>query len=302
MCTHSLSRVFVLLAAFSAVPVQAVSTGRLPPWVCGNGTPPLFSDGFETGGDAPYRAPSGGSGGAYPGAQMRSITVAGQPHDYYLHVPTGYPYAEPVPVLMVLHGAAGAGSAPWAAQWLRDDWGAAAQTGGFIVVAPIASGPSSGSWLPPVDYPMLKAVLQDVAAHYNIDRSRIHGWGFSAGGHVMHDLALRQRESAPDIRTFAAYGVSAGTLATPVCNPGNGIPSCTSLLPQVAGRIPVSLRVGSNDPLKPYVQSDRSAFIAAGWTQGGTLDFVVFPGEHDIYPAQFLATWQFFCPFQRLPE
>lgn len=300
------SRPGVLLAIFAAsvpLPAHAASTGRLPPWVCGTGEPPLFSDGFETGGDARYSEPSGGSGGAYPGAQTRSVFVGGQWRDYYLHVPTGYPFDEPLPLLMALHGAGGAGTAPAAAQALRTAWATTAEAGGFIVVAPVASGVDYGSWVPVDDYPMFKAVIDDAAAHYDIDRSRIHGWGFSAGGHVMHDLALRQRSTAPDIRTFAAYGVSAGALSALTCSHGSGTPTCAGFLPQVLRKMPVSLSVGTADTtFLPHAQADRNAFLAAGWTSGATLDYATFAGGHVISPGQFPATWQFFCPFQRLPD
>ena len=62
-----------IIAAMVSASAQPASTGRLPPWVCGAGMPPLFSDGFESGGDARYSEPSGGSGGTYPGAQTRSV-------------------------------------------------------------------------------------------------------------------------------------------------------------------------------------------------------------------------------------
>ena len=289
-----------IIAAMVSASAQPASTGRLPPWVCGAGMPPLFSDGFESGGDARYSEPSGGSGGTYPGAQTRSVFVGGQWRAYYLYVPTGYPFVEPMPLLMVLHGAGGAGTAPAAAQALRTDWAATANGGNFMVIAPVASG-ASGGWMPGADYPMFKAVIEDVAAHYNIDRSRIHGWGFSAGAHVMHDLALKQRSTAPDIRSFAAYGISAGVLPALVCN-GGGQPSCASFLPQVSRPIPVHLRVGSSDPYLSYVQADRNAFLAAGWSSGSTLDYASFNGGHEIPTAQFPAIWQFFCPFQRLPD
>lgn len=281
---------------------QGASNARLPGWVCGNGAPPLFADGFEAGGQSYYSEPSNGSGGAFPGAQTGSVVVNGQPRSYYLQVPNGYPFAGPVPLLLALHGAGGPGTAPTAAANLRDDWAATAQTGKFIVVAPIASG-SQGGWLPYADYPMFQAVLDDVAAHYNIDRSRIHGWGYSAGGHVMHDLALRTRplDPVPDSDTFAAYGISAGVLPALVCD-GSGQPSCASFLPQVARKIPVSLRVGTNDPYLAQVQADRNALLAAGWVSGSTLDYFVFDGGHIVDTFQLPSVWQFFCPFQRLPD
>lgn len=281
-----------MLAA--AAPAGALSTARLPGWVCGQGAPPLFFDGFESG-DAFHREPSYGSGGAYPGAQARSVAVFGQPRDYYLYVPTGYPFAAPAPLLLVLHGAGGAGTAPAAAQWLRDQWSAQAQAGGFLVAAPVASG-SQGGWSPSFDYPMFQAILDDIAARYDIDLSRIHGWGYSAGGHVMHDLALRQRSGVPDIRTFAGYGISAGVLQQWACQPPA---NCPALLAQAARKIPVDLRVGTQDYYYPAVQADRDAFLAAGWSAGDTLNYGDFPEGHLVFPWHFPDTWQFLCPFQR---
>ncbi len=289
-----LSLIVAAWAIAASAPAAALSNGRLPGWVCGQGEAPLFFDGFESG-DALHREPSGGSGGAYPGAQTRSVTVLGQPRDYHLYVPTGYPFDAPVPLLLVLHGAGGAGTAPAAAQWLRDEWSVQAQAGGFIVAAPVASG-SQGSWYPALDYPMFQAILDDVAAHYNIDASRIHGWGYSAGGHVMHDLALRQRNGVPDIRTFAGYGISAGVLQQWACQPPA---SCPALLAQAARKIPVDLRVGTQDYYYTVVQADRDAFLATGWANGDTLSYGSFPEGHLVFPWHFPDTWQFLCPFQR---
>lgn len=275
-------------------PAQAaVATARLPGWVCGQGEAPLFIDGFEAG-DGIYREPSHGSGGAYPGVQQRSVMVSGQPRSYHLYVPAGYPFAAAVPLLLALHGSGGPGTAPAAAQALRDDWATQAQAGGFIVAAPVASG-QQGGWVPGTDYPALQAIIADLSAHYDIDLSRIHGWGYSSGGHVMHDLALNQRNGVPDIRTFAAYGVSAGVLQGLACGASN----CGTLLSQAARRIPVDLRVGVGDPLGSYVESDRDAFLHFGWSHGQTLRYSVFPDGHVVYPGHFADTWQFLCPFQR---
>lgn len=295
-----LIRSILVLAANTVLMVgsaHSASSARLPDWACGLADPPLFMDGMEDCGHCLHSEPSQGSGGAYPGAQVRS--VAGR--SYYLWLPAAYSPTRAAPVLMVLHGAGGPGTAPAAAQYLRDAWAAIADTAGFIVVAPIGSGPKYGSWEPDDDYPMFQAVLNDVAAHYNIDRSRIHGWGFSAGGHVMHDLALHQRAGVPGNADFAAYAVHAGTLKALVCG-YPGLPSCATALPQVARKIPVDLRVGMLDQLNyyPAMQDDYNALAAFGWAPGSTLQFTPIPNlYHEIAPSQFLATWDFLCPFQR---
>lgn len=278
---------------------QAATNGRLPAWVCNGGEAPLFVDGFEAQADLRYSEPSHGSGGSYPGSVTRTVVTGTQSRSYYLYVPGVYPAGMPLPLMLVLHGAGGAGTAPAAAAGLRNAWAATAEAGGFIVAAPIASG-AQGGWVPSADYPMFQAVIDDAATHYNIDMSRIHGWGFSAGGHVMHDLALHSDplDPVPDNETFASYGVSAGVLPALVCG-GTSQPSCASFLPTVARKIPLSLRVGTQDPYLSWMQADRNALLAAGWT---SLDFAVFTGGHSISPSQLPAIWQFSCPWQRRPD
>lgn len=276
-------------------------TARLPDWVCGPNPPRQFSDGFEAEPEMPYQEPSHGSGGAYPGPQQRQIQLAGRLHDYYLFIPESYQPGSPWPVLLALHGAAGPQQAHSAARAVRDAWIESARQGGFLLLAPVASG-NNGGWVPNIDYPALQAVLNDLAAHYNIDHSRLHAWGFSAGGHVLHDLALRRRGSVPDIDRFASYAVSAGVLQALACNPQiPGQPSCPGLLAQAARKIPLSLSVGHSDSLQAAVQNNRDLFIAAGWQAGQTLEYTVFTGGHIIHPQDFNTRWQFMCPFQRRP-
>lgn len=294
---NSLLSVTLLVGAYLlgvVSPSEAASNGRLPAWVCNGGESPLFTDGFEAQAEARHSEPTYGSGGDYPGAKMRTVIIGSQSRYYYLYVPTAYPSTDPLPVMLVLHGAGGAGTAPGAADDLRTDWATTAEAADFIVVAPIASG-AQGGWVPSVDYPMFRSVIDDVAAHYNIDLSRIYGWGFSSGGHVMHDLALHNYSSIPSSETFAAYGISAGVLPVLVCD-GQSQPSCASFLPQVARKIPASLRVGTQDTYLPWVQTDRNALLAAGWN---SVDYATFNAGHVIYPSQFPAIWQFFCPWQR---
>ena len=50
-------------------------------------------------------------------------------------------------------------------------------------------------------------------------------------------------------------------------------------------------------------EKDGNLFeIDFGWSSGSTLDFATFAGDHEIPVAQFPAIWDFFCPFQRLPD
>ena len=281
---------------------DAAGVGRLPADAC-RAPFALFADGFE-GTAAVYREASNGVGGVFPGATTRVVDVPGFGNrTYYLHVPAGYSPGRPLPLLLALHGAAGSPAlAQAAAQQLRGAWGMVGETGGFVVAAPVASG-GSGGWLvpppSPSDYDVFAALVADVSANYNIDRSRLYAWGFSAGGHVLHDLVLGPYSPALDIDDVAAYAVAAGTLPALACS-GLGEGACNALLAD-ARKIPVWLQVGTADPRRNQVLADRNRFLAHGWEAETNLHHLEFAGGHTYTQAQLAATWTFLCPFQRLP-
>src|SRR5262249_37470972 len=161
----------------------------------------LFRADFETIVTVP-RDPSNGNGGPYPGDQSRVITVPGLgSHLVYLHLPANYTPDHAWPLLLAMHGTAGtSGAAPAPARRVRSDWSAISDSRGIIVLAPAASG-ANGSWEPDIDVPAIAAALDDAIARYNVERTRIDMWGYSAGGHLAHALALDNTDY------FAAYGV-----------------------------------------------------------------------------------------------
>lgn len=292
-----------LLIAGMLLPAVAMasSTGQLPAFVCAH-PDAIYAHGFETQA-ARYVEPSNGSGGAIAGNQTRTVTVAGMGvRNYYLYVPTSYSPSRPMPVMLALHGAGGPGTADAGAQAARNAWSAKAESGRFIVIAAVASG-SQGGWIPPPapsDYDTMRAMLADVKAAYNVDGSRIHAWGFSAGGHVLHDMVLGSQSAGLNIDTFAGYGVSAGVLAAFACsNPPGG--ACTSLLAGQPRRIPLDIHVGNSDSLLSFAQDDYNRFQATGWTANGTVWLTTFTGAHTYTAANLSEIWDHLCPFQRLP-
>lgn len=287
-------RIFPPAVALLLGPALAIaaSTVPLPASFCNGDS--VFSDGFETMPTVPAD-PSNGSGGPYPGAQSRVINVAGLgTHVVYLYVPTTYSTTRAVPLLLALHGTAGnSASAPAAARQVRDDWSSIAESGSFIVIAPVASG-SNGSWEPAIDVPVISAALEDTEARYDIERSRIDMWGYSAGGHLAHALALENMDF------FAAYGVSAGALTQYACT-DNGAPppSCAALLGAAQPKIPVDIHIGVQDPLYLYygANGDNGRFQSGGWIPEQTLFWRPFAGGHTYTVAQLREIWANVCPF-----
>ncbi|HFC30642.1 MAG TPA: hypothetical protein ENJ44_06330, partial [Oceanospirillales bacterium] len=160
----------------------------------------IYNSGFQNDSQA-----SNGSGGSYPGSFSRTIFSQGQNRTFYISIPPNYNPQIATPMMIAWHGAGGAGTAPAAAQSMRNYWKPTADANNFIVIAQAATG-SSGGWVPNTDFPILSDILNDMENRYNIEKTRIYGHGFSAGGHVMHTLMLYNANE------FAAYAVSAGVL------------------------------------------------------------------------------------------
>lgn len=211
---------------------------------------------------------------------------ADAPRDYHVFVPAAYAPSSAWPLVVVLHGAPGSPAlADPAARSLRDAWSARAAAAGFLVLAPVASGPAAGGWLAG-DEAAIVAAIADLEARYNLDRRRRYLWGFSAGGHFAHGLALTRATH------FAAYGVNAGVLAT----------YAGTAAPQAAAcRLPVSVRVGDADApgLLAAARADRAAFDAAGWTSGIDRQYLEFTGGHAYGAPDIDAHWAWFAPRQR---
>jgi poly(3-hydroxybutyrate) depolymerase len=262
--------------SFSALCTTGPSPSSVYTWMAGATATAVTSAYNGTGGGAGTSDPSGGSGGAYPGNQSRTVTVSGLgSHTYYLYIPSSYVPGTPMPVLFAFHGSGGAGTAPAAAQQVRNDWATVANTGNFIVVAQAATG-SGGGWLPNNDVAILNEIINDMLAAYNIEQKRVYGWGYSAGGHLMHAIGLNSSTF------FAAYGVSAGNLQSLA---GTGAPAAASR------KLGVAIHIGTSDPMLAAVQSDRNNFLANGWTQGTNLYYTEFTGGHTYSTAHLSSIW-----------
>ena len=261
---------------FSSLCTQGPSPSSVYQWLATAQSNPVQS-GYQSGGGTPGGSnPSGGTGGTYPGNQQRVVAVSGLGNQtYYLYIPASYNPSTAMPLLFGFHGAGGAGTAPAAAQQVRSDWATLAAANGFIVVTQAATG-SGGGWLAGNDTTILNAIINDVFAAYNIEQNRVYGWGFSAGAHYLHAIALGNSNF------FAAYGISAGTLQALA---GTGAPAAA------ARKIPVSLYVGSSDTLQPYVSQDRTTFTNAGWVLNTNLWYTEFSGGHTYNGTHLSAIW-----------
>ena len=138
-----------------------------------------------------------------------SIKVNGVNRSYWLHVPNNV--KENAPLVLSLHGTGGSmnDKAPMGTD--------VADAEGFIVVYPNGSNiyfPVFGGTLPgwhstgdaesEPDVEFFKAIIEDVAKNYSIDRNRIYCCGFSNGGMMTYS----QTNTSADI--FAAFASISG--------------------------------------------------------------------------------------------
>jgi len=288
---------------------DAALSVSLPAWACAH-PDSIFASGFQAGQSAVPTNPSNGIGGAFPGSIARTLHVSGLgsgTQTYYLYVPDAYTPMHAWPLLLALHGTAPFGSADSYAQAVRSNWQFAAEAGGFIVAAPVADAvyydtygqPYAVSWqVPPQspnDYDLFDALRSDVESAYNIERTRIYGWGFSSGGHVMHDLGVNAYSAAFNASTMAAYGVSAGDLHALACA-GISDAQCALDLTGLSRRIPVDIHIGTSDPNYTYAQADHTRFVASGWADGQTIFYTTFSGGHSYSIPQLNQIWHNLCP------
>jgi poly(3-hydroxybutyrate) depolymerase len=276
---QSAFRWLLMLFALGSAIAQA-ATVQLPASACRTGD--LFVDGFES--STPYSANPSTGGTGVPGDAQRSVLVTstGQTRTYFLRVPPLHSTARPAPLLVLLHGATGSqATTEAAAQSLRSLFANAADRLGFIVLAAPASG-SQGGWLGNQDTAFIAAAITDIEAQYAIDRQRRGLWGFSAGAHFAHGLALDNADY------FAAYAIKAGALQAYA---GTGAPAAASR------RIPLQSRVGLSDSLLSFAQADATRFVNAGWIAEHDLQYLEVSGGHTVdasdadAAAAWLCTW-----------
>ena len=256
----------------------------------------LFRSGLEAAEQAGVGA-SGGAGGVAGASSLQiSVPETGRTQTFLLHVPAGYHDQVAWPLVVALHGTAGsAASAPGYAASIRLLWQPLADREGVLVLAPIASG-NQGSWVPAIDTPALACAMASIERAWSVDRARRYLWGFSAGGHYAHALALGN-----SLR-LAAYAVNAGVLYGYACGQPGTPYDCATTLPQVPRRIPASLRVGILDTqLRPYVLGDIGRLQAGGWTAGLDLSYAEFYGGHTAENTEVEAAWDWFQLHRLMP-
>jgi predicted esterase len=297
--------ILAIVVGLAVAPAVSGQIVRLPETACAEAS--ASGDGFEV---AAPSWPSRGVGGG-PGAGNGFVAVPGfellpaYAHREYFYFVPEVSLGVVMPVVIALHGTAGSPSrARTEARVVRDLWTDAANRHGFAVVAPVA-GSSLGSWLAPdapgaapSDYDMITAVMRQMESRYDIERARRYLWGFSAGGHVAIDLALRPWHEGFGRRQFAAIAINAGTLAGQACR-GGTTSECDLALHDAFPRLPLQVMIGDLDPLVAQVVADAPRFRSQGWTNLRDYQLLTFGGGHWVEPTHPQQHWDWLCQYAR---
>src|SRR4051812_5775513 len=142
------------------------------------------------------------------------MTLSGR--TYEIHLPNGRAPGEPAPLVLVFHG----GGANAANAMRMSGMNAKSDAEGFIVAYPNGTGPRRDSFLTwnawrccglalerkVDDVAFVRALVDEVARRYPVDRKRVYATGFSNGGMLTYRLGCELGD------VFAAIAPVAGAL------------------------------------------------------------------------------------------
>ena len=175
-------------------------------------------------------------------AETGHMTWDGVARTYTVRVPAATDSARSLPLVIALHGRGGSGQRML--RWSGFD--AKANREGFLLVAPEGTGNPRG-WYTGFgpggsidDVGFIGALIDTLAAHYRVDRSRVYVAGHSNGGVLAHHIAS---DLSPRI---AAAAVVAGAI---------GVRSATGVVTRIeTPRAPVPMLIlhGDADDVVPY--------------------------------------------------
>ncbi len=290
-----------LLTLHSAL--AAYEFQQLPRSACGPVVAPtslIFSDGFETGGGVgplpPVRASNGMGGAQTITSDLLPYPATPDfPLDVYIDARDAASSQNALPLVIALHGAAGPGNQQFAAGELRAVFSnvvSDADTDFLLVTFPSAG--ANGGWTIIDDLGRLRTVLNYMTSNYNVDLNRVYGWGFSAGGQILHHYALASF-TPPQTPLFTAYTAHAGRLPTFF----NGNQPESSPL-----RFPVMLASSPTDNVALYnnALAEQTRFLNAGWVNGQNFEFLTYDGGHQFAIEQIRTSWRFMCRHSLVPS
>ena len=185
--------------------------------------------------------------------------------ELWLYFPKDYRHDVAAPLIVALHGAGGRGAD------ILQHWMGVADATGAAILAPSEAGPNQGSTGKPRERRSVLEAIRWTRRRVNVDENRIWLTGYSRGGNLCWDLALR----FPGI--FAAAAPQAGG---PRINPVAGTNNMRFL--DNLTDTPLRAMVGSEE--LPGLQRSLKMFIERAAARDiESLDLVTIPGRGHLF-------------------
>ena len=176
-----------------------------------------------------------------------TLVSSGEERSYLLYVPENYNPSVATPLVVSIHG-----FAEWPAHQMEiSHWNSLADQYGFIVVYPSGTrfplrwrtqGTPGSEIDPMLDVTFISDLIDQLAAEYNIDPTRIYANGLSNGGGMSFVLSCKLSER------IAAIGSVSGAYLLPW-------DECNSSRP-----VPVIVFHGTQDPIVPFQGGPSNSF------------------------------------------
>jgi predicted esterase len=230
---------------------------------------------------APYSTTLGTPGSTRPSSEKidrLSFLSQGKKRSFYLFVPDSVKTANPVPLIVLLHGSGRNGLS------LVEKWKDLAGREGIIIAGPDAA--NSNGWSTSEDGPeFLHDLVEYLKSKYPINSKRIYLFGHSAG--AVYALSISMIES----EYFAATAIHAGAWRDQ---------REFSVIDNAQRKIPLAIWVGTNDSFFPLrdVRATRDALQAKGFT----IEVTEMPGHdhwyYDLAPKINQSAWEFLKKYE----
>lgn len=151
-------------------------------------------------------------------SQDFSFEYDGHLRTYRVHLPAGYDAEIKYPMVINMHGV---GSNAMEQEYYSQ-FNVVADTAGVIMVYPNGLNNAWNIYQDTGvdDVGFISALIDTMAASYQVDLKRVYATGMSMGGFMSHRLACQLSNK------IAAIGSVAGTLAYPTCSPKRPVPVC----------------------------------------------------------------------------
>jgi polyhydroxybutyrate depolymerase len=189
-----------------------------------------------------------------PGTTARTLTHGGRTRNYLVHLPPGYTPDRGYPLVLMVHGY-GPGPRDFMTKTRMPD---VADREGFIAVFPegtpgrlpgaagvvFNAGFNAGALADATvdDVGFVRALVASLESDFNVDCSRVYAGGHSMGAMMTYRLAAELP------RTFAAFGVVAGTMGSTAPDTPDAVQTETPVV-----SLPVVVFHAVDDPAVAYL-------------------------------------------------